>query len=82
MDEEERVACSQLFQQTMGEYSSKLQAVMERHPSMELLKSLSVFDPAQVAGLRKNIDPYIHAIPALSHVSAEEMAPVHSHRQE
>lgn len=72
LDEEERVACSQLFQEVMAVCSARLQAVMERHPCMELLKVLPVFDPAKVAGLRKNIQDYVQAIPALTQVAAEE----------
>lgn len=56
----------------MAECSAKLQAVMERHPCMELFKSLPVFEPAKVTGLRKNMDDYVQAIPALIQLSAEE----------
>ena len=72
LDENERDACSQLFQKTMANCSAKLQAVMERHPSMELFKALPVFDPAKIAGLRKNIQDYVQLAPALTLVSAEE----------
>ena len=72
LDENERDACSQLFQKTMADCSAKLQDVMERHPSMELFKAIPVFDPAKIAGLRKNMQDYVQVAPALAFVSAEE----------
>lgn len=72
LDEDDRAACTQLFQKTMADCSAKLQNVMETHPSMELFKALPVFDPAKVAGVRKNIQDYVQVAPALTSVSAEE----------
>ena len=43
LDDNEHDAYSQLFQKTMASCSAKLQAVMERHPSMDLFKALPVF---------------------------------------
>ncbi len=72
LDEDDRAACTQLFQKTMADCSAKLQNVMETHPSMKLFKALPVFDPAKVAGVRKNIQDYVQVAPALTCVSAEE----------
>ncbi|CAJ1081954.1 hypothetical protein LDENG_00278960 [Xyrichtys novacula] len=72
LDEDDRAACTELFQKTMADCSDKLQNVMVSHPSMELFKSLPVFDTAKVAGVRKNIQDNVQVAPALTGVSAEE----------
>ncbi|XP_057186323.1 uncharacterized protein LOC130552148 [Triplophysa rosa] len=72
LNDEEWHTCSQLFKEAMAECSIKLQAVMDRHPCIELLKALPIFDPAKVSGFKSEIKDYSEIVPALSKVSAEE----------
>lgn len=72
LDDDERYTCSELFKEAMAQCSTKLQAVMERHPCTELFKALPIFDPAKVSGLKPDIKSYVQVVPALSKVSAEE----------
>ncbi|KAJ8359049.1 hypothetical protein SKAU_G00155740 [Synaphobranchus kaupii] len=67
-----RLTCNDLFQAAMTACSSKLQTVLENHPSLCLFRSLTALDPTQVGGARKDIKEHVHAIPTLSQVSAEE----------
>jgi hypothetical protein len=62
----------ELLQSAMASCSIKLQTVLEKHPCLHLFTSLTVLDSAQLVGARKDIKDYVHAIPALSQVSAEE----------
>ncbi|RXN03344.1 endonuclease domain-containing 1 -like protein [Labeo rohita] len=72
LNEDERYTCSELFKQAMAECSTKLQAVIERHPCTELFKVLPIFDPAKVSGLKPDIKDYVQVVPALRNVSTEE----------
>ncbi|RXN07774.1 H-2 class II histocompatibility E-S beta chain-like protein [Labeo rohita] len=72
LNEDKRYTCSELFKQAMAECSTKLQAVIERHPCTELFKVLPIFDPAKVSGLKPDIKDYVQVIPALRNVSTEE----------
>ncbi|KAJ8353378.1 hypothetical protein SKAU_G00209450 [Synaphobranchus kaupii] len=66
--EEERLSCSELFQEAMAKCSARLQ----KHPCINLFKVLPVLDPSKVSGTRENVQDYVQAIPALSQVSTEE----------
>lgn len=72
LNDDERYTCSEMFKEAMAQCSTKLQAVMERHPSTELFKALPIFDPAKVSGLKPDMQSYVQVVPALSKVSAEE----------
>ncbi|CAB1328790.1 unnamed protein product, partial [Coregonus sp. 'balchen'] len=65
-------SCTELFQSAMAACSIKLQTVLDKHPCLHMFKSITVLDPAQVVGARKDTKDYVHAVPALSQVSAEE----------